>query len=266
MYVIGERINGMFEAIGNALIAKDKKIIQNMAAQQIERGADALDINVGTRVPKAERAAAMKWLVEATREVTDKPLAIDNPGLDTMRTGLQAASQGGRGIINSTTGQAEKLAAFMKLAKEFEAGIVCLAIDENGVAATAEGKAEIGMRSLAAAMEAGVPVENVYLDPIILPVNCDQKAPGIVLETIRQFKMLSDPAPHVVIGLSNLSQGASERGLINRAFLTMAVGAGLDAVIADSLDTELMDAMIAAEMLLNRAIYSDSFLKAYRQR
>ena len=134
------------------------------------------------------------------------------------------------------------------------------------MAATAEGKAEIGMRSLAAAMEAGVAVENVYLDPIILPVNCDQKAPGIVLETIRQFKLLSDPAPHVVIGLSNLSQGASERGLINRAFLTMAVGAGLDAVIADSLDTELMDAMIAAEMLLNRAIYSDSFLKAYRQR
>ncbi len=266
MYVIGERINGMFEAIGNALIAKDKKIIQNMTAQQIENGADALDINVGTRVPKAERAAAMKWLVEAAREVTDKPLAIDNPGLDTMRAGLQAASRGGRGIINSTTGQADKLAAFMKLAKEFEAGIICLSIDENGVAATAEGKAEIGIRSLAAAMEAGVPVENVYLDPIILPVKVDQKAPGIVLETIRQFKLLSDPAPRIVIGLSNLSQGASERLLINRTFLVMAVGAGLDAVIADSLDTELMNAMIAAEMLMNRAIYSDLFLKAYRQR
>ena len=96
MYVIGERINGMFTAIGDALIAKDKKPVQNMAAQQIENGADALDINVGTRVPKAERAAAIKWLVEATREVTDKPLAIDNPGLDTMRVGLQAAGKGGR--------------------------------------------------------------------------------------------------------------------------------------------------------------------------
>lgn len=266
MYMIGERLNGMFTAIGDALLAKDKKPVQDMAAQQLATGADALDINVGTRVPKAERAAAMKWLVETTREVTDKPLAIDNPGLETMRVGLQAASKGGRGIINSTTGQAEKLAAFMKLAKEFEAGIICLSIDENGVAATPEGKAEIGMRSLAAAMEANVAVENVYLDPIILPCNCDQRAPGIVLETIRQFKMLSDPAPHIVIGLSNLSQGASERLLINRTFLVMAVGAGLDAVIADSLDKELMDAMITAEMLMNRAIYSGSFLQAYRQR
>ncbi|MDO8684150.1 MAG: dihydropteroate synthase [Armatimonadota bacterium] len=266
MYVIGERINGMFNVIGDALAAKDKKAVQEMAEKQIVGGADALDINVGTRVPKAERAAAMKWLVDTTREVTHKPLSIDNPSLETVRVGVEAAVKGGKAIINSTTGQQEKLAAFMKLAREFEAGIICLSIDENGVAATAEGKAEIGMRSLAAAMEAGVSVENVYLDPIILPVNCDQKAPGIVLETIRQFKLLSDPAPHIVIGLSNLSQGASERELINRAFLTMAVGAGLDAAIVDSLDTELMDSMIAAEMLLNRTIYSDSFLKAYRQR
>ena len=79
-------------------------------------------------------------------------------------------------------------------------------------------------------------------------------------------KMLSDPAPHVVIGLSNLSQGSTERGLINRAFLVMAVQAGLDASIHDPLDTELMDSMITAEVLLNKMIYSDSYLKAYRQR
>ncbi len=266
MYVIGERINGMFNVIGDALAAKNKKAIQEMAEKQIASGADALDINVGTRVPKAERAAAMKWLVDTTREVTHKPLSIDNPSLETVRVGVEAAVKGGKAIINSTTGQQEKLVAFMKLAREFNAGIIGLAIDENGVASTTQGKVDIGMRILAAALEAEVPVDDVYLDPIILPVNCDQKAPGLVLETISQFRLLSDPSPHVVIGLSNLSQGASERGLINRAFLTMAVGAGLDAAIVDSLDTELMNAMIAAEMLLNRAIYSDSFLKAYRQR
>lgn len=266
MYIIGERINGMFNAIGDALAAKDKKAVQAIAEKQIGGGADALDINVGTRVPKAERAAAMKWLVDTTREVTHKPLSIDNPSLETVRVGVEAAVKGGKAIINSTTGQPEKLAAFMKLAKEFNAGIIGLAIDENGVAATTQGKVDIGMRILAAALEADVPVDDVYLDPIILPVKVDQKAPGIVLETIHQFKLLSDPAPHIVIGLSNLSQGASARELINRAFLTMAVGAGLDAAIVDSLDTELMDSMIAAEMLLNRAIYSDSFLKAYRQR
>ena len=84
--------------------------------------------------------------------------------------------------------------------------------------------------------------DEVYLDPIVLPVNCDQAAPGIVMETIAQFKMLSDPAPHIVVGLSNLSQGASERSLINKSFLVMAMAAGLDASIHDPLDDELMNA------------------------
>jgi len=265
MIVIGERINGMFTVIGDAIAAKDPQPVRQMAETQLAAGADALDINVGTRVPKAERAEVMKWLVAATREVTDKPLAIDNPSPITVREGLAEAVKGGTAIINSTTGQQDKLDTFMALAAEFEAGIVGLAIDENGVAATADAKLEIGMRTIAAAMEAGVPEDQVYLDPIVLPVNCDQAAPGIVLESITQFKMLSDPAPHVVVGLSNLSQGASERPLINRTFLTMAIAAGLDSSIHDPLDTELMNAMITAELLLNKTIYSDSYIKAYLQ-
>ena len=267
MFVIGERTNGMFKSIGDAILAKDPKPIRDIAEQQLAAGADALDINVGTRVPKAERPVVMKWLVDVTREVTDQCLAIDTPSLEVMRVGLEAACRGGKpGMINSTTGQADKLAAFMKLAKEFNSRIIGLAIDENGVAATADAKVEIGMRELAAALEAGLTADEVYLDPITLPLNCAQAAPMIMLDTIRQFKLLSDPAPHVVIGLSNLSQGATERGLINRSFLVMAIQAGLDASIHDPLDEELMNAMITAEVLMNKAIYSDSYLKAYRQR
>ncbi|MEI7899209.1 MAG: dihydropteroate synthase [bacterium] len=266
MFVIGERINGMFTAIGDAILAKDPKPIHAMAEQQIAAGANALDINVGTRVPKAERPAVMKWLVDTTREVTDICLAIDTPNLEVMRIGLEAACGKGSGMINSTTGQADKLSAFMQLAKEFNARIIGLAIDENGVASTADAKVEIGMRVLAAAMDVGLSTDEVYLDPITLPLNCAQDAPGIMLETIRQFKLLSDPAPHVVIGLSNLSQGATERGLINRAFLVMAIQAGLDSSIHDPLDEDLMNAMITAEVLLNKMIYSDSYLKAYRQK
>ncbi len=265
MIVVGERINGMFTNIGNAIASKDVKPVQEMAEQQIAASADALDINVGTRVPKAERGDVMEWLIKAVREVTTMPLWVDNPALDTQRRGIELASQKGRAVINSTTGQADKLEAFMKLAKEFEAGIVCLAIDENGVAADAHGKTEIGIRALSAAMEVDLPMEDIYLDPIILPINCDQKAPGILLEAVAQFKLLSDPAPHVVIGLSNLSQGAQERALINRTFLTMAILAGVDSAIIDPLDEELMNTMITAEVLLDRSIYSDAYLKAYRQ-
>ena len=109
-------------------------------------------------------------------------------------------------------------------------------------------------------------MDDLYVDPIVLPVKASQAGPGVVLECIKQFSVLSDPPPHIIIGLSNLSQGSADRKLINRTFLAIAVGVGLDAAILDPLDTELMDATITAEMLMNRAIYSDSFLKAYRQR
>lgn len=262
MIIVGERINGMFKAVNQAIQDKDKAAIQDLARRQIAEGADMLDINVGTAA--AEPAAAMTWLVETVREVTDVPLSIDNPNLNTMKAGLAACS--GAKMINSTTGQEEALETFLGLAKEHDASVVALCIDEKGVPVDVDGRCEIAMRILAKAMEFEVPIENLYIDPIVLPVKADQTGPGKVLASIKQFADLSDPPPHIIIGLSNLSQGAVDRKLINRTFLAMAIGAGLDAAILDPLDTELMDTMIAAEVLMNRAIYSDSFLKAYRQK
>ncbi|MCX8052568.1 MAG: dihydropteroate synthase [Armatimonadetes bacterium] len=262
MIVIGERINGMFKAVNQAIQDKDKAAIQDLAKRQIDEGADMLDINVGTAA--ADPVGAMKWLVETVREVTDVPLSIDNPNLPTMKAGLEACT--GRKMINSTIGSEEALNTFFPLAKEHNAMVVCLCIDDKGVPVDVDGRVEIAMRVLAKAMEYEIPMDDIYIDPIVLPVKADQTGPGKVLESIRQFGMLSDPKPHIVIGLSNLSQGAVDRKLINRTFLTMAIAQGLDAAILDPLDTELMDAMITAEMLMNRTIYSDSFLKAYRQR
>lgn len=262
MIVVGERINGMFKLVKEAIQTKDKTVIQTLALRQLAEGANMLDINVGTAA--SNPVDAMKWLVESVREVTDAPLSIDSPNHDTMVAGLEACT--GAKMINSTTGEEVMLRRLLGLAKEHNASIVALCIDENGVPVDVDGRTEIAMRVLATAMEYDIPITDLYIDPIILPVKAEQKGPGIVLDSIRQLGMLSDPSPHILVGLSNLSQGAEERKLINRIFLTMAIGCGLDAAILDPLDTELMDAMITAEVLMNNAIYSDSFLKAYRQK
>lgn len=261
MIIVGERINGMFKKVMQAIQERDKKVIQQLARDQLSQGAKMLDINVGPAA--ANPAETMQWLVEAIREVTDAPLSIDTPNFDTMRVGLKACS--GKKMINSTTGHEQALEKYFTLAKEHGASIVALCIDEKGVPVNVEGRCEIGLRVLAKAMEFDIPIDHLYIDPVVLPVKADQKGPGMVLESIKQFSVLAEPPPHILIGLSNLSQTAVDRKLINRIFLAMAVGAGLDAAIADPLDTELMDAVITAEMLMNRAIYSDSFLKAYRQ-
>ena len=261
MIVIGERINGMFKVVKAAIQAQDKAAIQDVAKRQLAEGADMLDINVGTAAE--DPVEAMRWLVETVREVTDVPLSIDNPNFETMKAGLEACS--GEKMINSTTGQEEELDKFLTLAKEHNASVVALCIDEKGVPVDIEGRCEIALRIVAKTMEYDIPIDRLYIDPIVLPVKADQTAPGILLASIRQFADLADPCPHIVVGLSNLSQGAADRKLINRTFLAMAIANGLDAAILDPLDTDLMDAMIAAEVLMNRAIYSDSFLKAYRQ-
>jgi 5-methyltetrahydrofolate corrinoid/iron sulfur protein methyltransferase len=168
-------------------------------------------------------------------------------------------------MINSTTGEKNKLDALMPLAAQYNIPIIALTIDEAGVPRDANGRAAVALNILTAALEHGVPCENVYVDAVILPVSAQQENPGHVFETIRQTRLLSDPPPKTIIGLSNVSQGALHRELINRTCLVMAIAAGLDAAIMDSLDDQLMEAMICAELLLNRQVYCDDFIKAYRK-
>lgn len=260
MLIIGERINGMFKDVKKAIRNQDKGPIQDLARRQVEAGASMLDINVGTA--SANPKETMVWLVEATQEVVDVPLSIDSPNLEVVRAGLEACK--GSALINSTTGKQEHLEKFLPLAKEFDASLIALTIDEEGVPSTTEGRVDIAMRILATAMEYDIMPDKLYIDPIVLPVNVAQDQPAKVFEALSQFQMLSDPPPHSVVGLSNASQRCLERPLINRIYLVMAMAHGLDSAILDPLDKDLMDAMITAEILLNKSIYSDSYLQAYR--
>ena len=146
-----------------------------------------------------------------------------------------------------------------------KACIIALTMDKNGVPQDVDTRVAIAADIVSKAMEKGFDSQRLFIDPIILPVKVPnaQVQPGNILTAMEQIRFLSEPAPHLTIGLSNLSQGASERSLINRIFLAMGVSRGLDSAIIDVFDEPLMNALATAEMLMNKQIYSDSFLKVY---
>ena len=260
MLVIGERINGMFKDVGKAIKEKDKNIIQNLAKSQVSSGAGMLDVNVGPA--SADPVSAMQWLVEVIQEVTDVPLALDSTKPKVIEEGLKLVKE--KAMINSTIADKEKLDLLLPLAKQHGASIIGLTMSKKGVPRDRNQRSEFAALILTAAVEAGLSLEDLYLDPIILPVNVAQAQSLEVLEALRELKLLSNPPVKTVLGLSNVSQGTNHRSLINRTFLVMAQCAGLGAAIVDPLDKELMDSMTTAELLLNKNIYCDSYLDAHK--
>ncbi len=261
MITIGERINGMFTDVKNDIKDKNASVIQEIAKKQTEAGATYLDINVGTAA--ANQLDTMRWLVEVTQEAVDTPLAIDSQKLEVVKAGLEVVKN--KVMINSSQGEPEDLDTYIQLAKDHDAALICLTMNKAGVPQNVETRVEIAATIVEKATEHEFDMEKVFIDPIILPVNVDQKQPGYMLEVFSQVKLLSDPPPHITVGLSNFSQGTKEKSLLNRTILIMAIAAGLDTALMDVLDKDLMNAAICAEMILNKQIYSDSFLKAARQ-
>ncbi|MDY6914248.1 MAG: dihydropteroate synthase [Planctomycetota bacterium] len=262
MHVIGERINGMFKNVKQAIIDQDAKIIQDLAEQQLQAGAWALDVNVGPAV--RDDKAAMLWLVETIRAVTDAPLAIDTAKWEVMSDVLPKVP--GEKLINSSKADPEIVARYAQLAAENDASLIGLTIDADGVPGNIDKRVELGAQIITVAMEAGLATDKLFIDPIILPVNVSPKNPGNCMAAIAQLKMFSDPPPHLLLGLSNVSQRCNNRELINRTYLAMAMAQGLDSAIMDPLDKDLMDTAITAELLMEKMIYCDSYLEAARHK
>lgn len=262
MIVVGERLNGQFTSVGKAIQNKDKKPIQDLALEQVEAGADYLDVNVGTAVPSREKADAMVWLVETIQEATDAPLTLDTPIESVMLAGLEAVKH--PPMINSTNADPEQLQKYLDLSLKYDAALIALTMDKGGVPNDVARRVELAANIVVMSMESGFPLENLFIDVVALPVGATQTQPGIVLEALSQLQGIADPSPHFIIGLSNVSQNTVERSLINQTYLAMLMAKGLDSAIMDPLDDDLMDIMITAELLLNRQIYSDSYLAAWR--
>lgn len=270
MIIIGERINGTFTNVRQAIAEKDKKVIQELARQQTDAGAVYLDVNIGTAA--ADQEGAMQWLVETIQASCDTPLCLDSQKPAVIKAGLKVINAANGVILNSTPlnkkSDEEILFKYIAMAQEAgaKAGIIALTMDKNGVPQDVDTRVAIAAEIVSKAAEKGFDTQRLFIDPIVLPVKVPnaQVQPGSILAAMDQIRYLSDPPPHITIGLSNLSQGATERSLINRVFLAMAISHGLDSAILDVLDENLMNELATAEMLMNKQIYSDSFLRVYK--
>ncbi len=260
MYVIGERINGMWNDIKRAIVEKEEGPVIEWTKKQIEAGADALDVNVGPATSK--QVDAMLWICDIIRkENADVPIAIDTAKWDVMSEVIPKVP--GAKIINSSKADPETLTKYCALAAENDAALIGLTIDNRGIPTDVDTRVEMGATILTMAMEAGLTPDKVFIDTIIQPVNVAPKQPMAVIKAMEQLKIMSDPPPHMVLGLSNVSQGAQKRELINRIYIAMAIPAGLDSAIMDPCDKELMEAAITAELLMEKMIYCDSYIEAY---
>ena len=263
MLIIGEKINSSRKDIKDMVEGKNKEFIQELAQKQVEGGAQMLDLNIGT-IRKGE-AEDMRWLVKTVQEAVDVPLCIDSPNHDAIEAGLEVYDwDKGKALINSVTAEKGKLKLILPLVKKYKCSVVALTMDERGIPQDSKERfiiADVLIRKLT---NEGILIEDIYIDPLTLPVSTNIQNSNIVLETLKRIKD-SHPEVKTIIGLSNISYGLPERRLINQSFVVLAVACGLDAVILDSTDQKIMALIKAINLLLGKDEFCGQYLKAFRE-
>ena len=259
--VVGERINPTGKKrFQQALREGDMNYVLEQAVSQVEAGAQVLDVNVGA--PGVDEPALMPQVVKALQSVTSLPLQLDSSNVQALENGLRVYN--GKPIVNSTNGEQEKLDAILPLCKKYGAAIVGLAIDERGILPAAEDRVAIARRITEAALAAGIPREDIYIDCLTLTASAQQKDVLATVQALERCK--KELGVRTVLGVSNISFGLPCRTYLNTTFLTMAMYAGLDLAIMNPSSEEMMAAVYAYNVLTNRDEQSTKYIERYADR
>ncbi|HTP11811.1 MAG TPA: dihydropteroate synthase [Anaerolineae bacterium] len=238
MYIIGENIHIISEKVKEALKARDAKFFQELAVKQVEAGAQALDINLGPR--KADGLEVFPWMVETVQAVVDVPLSFDTTNLAGIEAGLKKITKA-QPIINSTSAEPERLEKVPLVAKQYNTRLIALTMGKSGIPVGADERVSIALETLIPRMvEIDFPMQDLIIDPLVLTVSgCQQYCPELI-GAVRTLPAAWDPAPAISVGLSNVSNAVpnENRPLINRVYLAMLMGVGLQMMIANPLDKE----------------------------
>lgn len=255
--VIGEKLNPTgHKRMALALQENDDCYILELARQQVAYGADVLDLNVG--VAGLDEISLLRRLAKIVSAEVDLPLCLDSPNPAALASALEAIP--GKPLVNSVSGEESRLRAVLPIVKERGAAVIALAMDDEGIPASAEGRLAVAARVLERAAQLGIPAEDIVVDPLVMTVGAQSQAAAVTLEAIRQIRR--ELGVNVVVGASNVSFGLPNRLAINQAFLPLAIAAGATCVISDPM--KLAAIIKAADLLLGRDEYAARYIRFFR--
>lgn len=263
MFIIGEKINSTRKKVREMIENRDITSIQELARKQVEGGAHILDVN--SSAASGNKEENMEWLVKTVQEVVDVPLCIDSPNADEIEKGLEVHNwDKGKALVNSITGEKEKIDRLLPVITKYHCAVIALVMDERGIPEDSKTRVEIADKLINMLTDVGVPLKDIFIDPLVVPIGTDDKNGLITMQTIRRVRE-THPEVRIVTGLSNISFGLPERKLINQVFMILSMVCGMDAAIIDPTDKRMMAMIKAAMILLGKDNFCCGYIQAYRE-
>ena len=257
--IIGERIN----PTGRKLLAEEMKAgnlerVREDALSQVAAGAQMLDVNAG--VPLADEPKILADSIKLIQEITDVPLCIDSSIVEALKRGLEAYE--GKALLNSVTGEEERLETVLPLVKKFGCAVIGISNDDSGISEDINVRFDVAKKIVERAMDHGIPKEDVIIDPLVMPVGAINDAGRQVLELIK--KLQNELGVNTTCGASNLSFGLPNRHGLNTAFIAMAIASGMPCAITNPLEKEIMQSVKGANVVMGHDPECSDWIMNYR--
>jgi len=268
MLIVGERINTSRKVKGEPIIeqaveGRDMAFVQKLAKDQHEAGATYIDLNCGTL--REGEPEALEWLTRMYQAVVDAPASFDSPNPVAIERAIAAYDMGkGQPLINSITAETERFRNILPLVLRYKTKVIALSMDDAGIQQEPDKRLSVARELVKRLTDAGVPLEDIYVDPLTFPIGTGSDVGVSMLEIIQKI-MGEFPGVHTIAGISNVSHGMPARKFLNEAMALLAMDRGLDAAIIDPLDRHLMALIAAAESLLGRDDFSMNYITLARE-
>jgi 5-methyltetrahydrofolate--homocysteine methyltransferase len=261
MIVVGELINASRKAVGEAIRSQDAEAIKQIATEERAAGADYIDVNAGIFVN--QEAEYLQWLIQNVQSVVDTPCCIDSPDPQAIEKALSVHK--GVPMINSISLEQARYDALMPVVAGTDLKVVALCMSDEGMPVTTEDRVRIADRLINDLVKNNIPPDHIYVDPLVQPISAESRFGLEFIDAVEEI-MTRFQGVHTICGLSNISYGLPHRQMLNQTFAVMAIARGLDGLIINPLDKQMMANLIMAETLGGRDDYCMNYLKAHRNK